>query len=124
MGKEEYLYRLSLLQEEANKLEEQINIVNQQINEFEILKLSLEKIDEGREILAGLGKGVFVKSETKEKELFVNVGCGIVVKKNIQDTGEIVDKQIKQMFQLKVNLLHQIEQINIELQNLVERAGE
>jgi len=126
MTKEEYLFKLSLLQQEANKLEEQIQLINQQVSELEILKMSLEKIDkiEEKEILASLGKGIFIKAEKKENELFVNIGEGVVVKKTSKETCDIIDKQIKQLEEIKINLLSEIEKINFQLQELVKEARE
>ena len=125
-----------MLQQEAGKIEEQVQIINSQIQEFEILKLSLEKLDlemlplqkvakdsglkPTTEILAPLGKGIFFKSELKDKELFVNVGNGIVVKKNPAEAGKVINKQIKQMEDIRGKLLNEIEKINFQLQELVQ----
>ena len=126
MQNQEYLMKLSILQEEAKRLEEQINIVNNQLGEFEMLKMSLNNLN-GGEILAGLGKGLYVKSEIKEKELFVNVGAGIVVKKSKDETEKIINRQIIQMAELKDVLLHEIEKINMQMKYLVDiiqKSGE
>ena len=119
MENQEYIMKLSMLQEEAKKLEEQMNIVNNQAGEFEILKMSLNNLNHG-EILAGLGKGLYVKSEIKEKELFVSVGAGVVVKKSKDETEKIIDSQLVQMAELKDVLLHEIEKINIQMKFLID----
>jgi len=124
MAKEDYLIKLSMIQQQAEKLQEQVQIVNQQIAEFEILNSSLDKIEKSKEkeILANLGKGIFIKSEIKDKELFVNVGQGIVVKKRAEETIHIINKQVRELEELKANLLGEIEQINFQLQELLEEA--
>jgi prefoldin alpha subunit len=122
MAKEDYLIKLSMMQQEAEKLQEQVQIINQQIAEFEVLKLSLGNIGENKEILANLGKGVFIKSEIKDKELFVNIGQGIVVRKNADEACKIIDKQISELGELKRNILQEIEKINSNLQELLEEA--
>jgi len=124
MAKEDYLLRLSLLDQESNRLQEQLQVVNREISELESLRLSIEKLDKTKEkeILANLGRGIFIKSEVKEKELFVNVGSNVVLKKKPQDTIKIIDKQISQLDELKQNLLGEIEKINSKLQELVEEA--
>jgi len=122
MAKEDYLIKLSMMQQEAEKLQEQVGIINQQIAEFEVLKLSLSNIGENKEILANLGKGVFVKSEIKDKELFVNIGQGIIVRKNVDEACKIIDKQISELGELKRNILHEVEKINSNLQELLEEA--
>lgn len=122
MVKEDYLLRLSILEQEARKLQEQIQIINQQISELEILNSSLNNLENEKEILANLGKGIFVKSKIKEKELFVNVGSGIILKKTPEETGKIIKKQIVQLEEIKKNLFNGIEQINRELQDLIIKA--
>lgn len=122
MAKEDYLIKLSMMQQEAEKLQEQVGIINQQVAEFEVLKLSLSNIGENKEILANLGKGVFVKSEIKDKELFVSIGEGVVVRKNVDEAYKIIDKQIAELGELKKNILHEVEKINSNLQELLEEA--
>jgi len=125
MAKEELLFRLSMLEQEAKKLQEQIELINQQQEEFEILKGSLKKIDSSKEkeFLASLGKGIFIKSEIKDKKLFVNVGEGIVVKKKPEEAIEIIDKQIKELNKLRVSLMEQLENLNSEMRKLVESVS-
>jgi len=124
MTNENYILQLSRIQEEAKKLEEQLNIINNQIKEFEILKESLDNIDKTKNenFLASLGKGVFIETKINNKELFVNVGNNIVLKKNVKETNEIIDKQIKELNKIKEEIEKSIENLNIELQFLVEEA--
>ena len=124
MAKQDYLLKLSILQQEAGKIEEQLQLVNQQIAEFEILKMSLEKISKsGREeILAPVGKGVYLRTKPLENELFVNIGANIVLKKTPKEAEKIIDSQINELGKLKEDLVGNIEKINLQLQNLVEEA--
>ncbi|MBU1136603.1 MAG: prefoldin subunit alpha [Nanoarchaeota archaeon] len=123
MTKEEYIFQFNMLQKEAEKMQEQLQIINQQIAEFEILKLSLEKIENHKEeMLSSLGKGIFIKTKPLEKELFVNIGNGIVLKKTTKDTEKIIEKQVKQLEDIKQSLLTEIEKINMELQRVLEQA--
>ncbi|MEK6820408.1 MAG: prefoldin subunit alpha [Nanoarchaeota archaeon] len=124
MKKEEYLLRLSMLEQEANKIEEQIGIINQQISELEVLKLSLKNLSrtEEKEVLAPLGRGIFFKSELKEKELFVNVGREVVVKKSPEETAEIIEVQVSQMRAIKEHLISNITEVRMQLEDVVEQA--
>ena len=121
MANEELLYQISLLEQEAKNMEDNIKAVNEQISEFETLKLSLGSLD--KEILAGLGKGIFLKSKVEDGSLLVNVGCNILVKKNKTQASSIIDKQIKEMEELKIKLVSHIEHLNNELNSLVEKAS-
>ena len=111
-----------MLQEEDRKIEEQTGMVNGQLIEFQQILDGLEKIEKNneKEILTGLGKGIYVKSEIKEKELFVNIGNGVVLKKTNKETREIIKKQIMQLDEVKQHLLNEIEKINLQLKFLVD----
>ena len=124
MAKEEYIFKLSLMQQEAEKMQEQLQIVNQQIQEFEVLKLSLNNLEKEKEkeFLASLGRGIFIKGEIKDKELFVNVGNGVVVRKKPEENCNIIDKQVRELAELKRNLLLELEKVNFQLQELLEEA--
>lgn len=124
MANEEILMKLNFFQQQSEKMQEHVQIINQQISEFEVLKLSLEKLDENsnKEILAPLGKGIFLKSKPLEREFFVNVGENIVVKRNTKDTCKIIDRQINELEGIKTKILENIQQINEELENLLEEA--
>ncbi len=124
MGKEEYLMQLSMLEQQAREIQQQVSLVNQKINELSVLKISLEKLHETREkeFLAPLGEGVFVKAKLEEKELFVNVGSKIIVRKSIKDTEAIIDKQQGQLEDVRAELEGNIELLNKELQKIVNKA--
>ena len=122
MAKEDYLLKLSILEQEAKRLYENIQIVSQQISELNSLKSSLNDLGEKKEILANLGRGVLLKSEIKDKELFVNIGAGVVLKKSPEDVQKIIENQVKQLEEIKKNLSDGIEQINEQIQNLIIKA--
>lgn len=125
MVKENYLLKLSLFEQETNKLQESIQAVNQQILEFESLKLSINKINgKEKDILANLGKGVFIKSEIKDKNLFVNVGSGIVLRKSPLETAEIIDMQVEELKKLKQSFVQNIVEIDSQVQELISQAQE
>ena len=120
--KKETVLQISLLEEEAKKIEEEILTIDKQILEFKSLLESLEEIKkaEKKEILASLGKGVFIKTELKEKNFFVNVGGGVVVKKKHDETKKIIEKQIRELEELKKNLVKELEKIDFSLKKLAE----
>lgn len=117
---EELLYKISLLEQEAKKLEENIKSINTQVQEFESIKSSLFGLD--KELLAGLGKGIYFKSQALENDLLVNIGCNILVKKSREETSKLIDNQIKELEQLKLKLLEHIENLNKEMGNLIGKA--
>lgn len=124
MAKEEILLKLSMLEQKSEEIKQQIEAVESQISELESLKLSLKKIDKskGKEMLASLGRGIFLKTKVEDDKLFVNVGSKIVVKKTPSETIEIIDAQTNEMENIKRNLLGAIEQVNVNLSEIFEEA--
>lgn len=124
MAKEDFLIRLSLLEQQANQIEEQIVQVEQQIQEMQVLSLNIGKLgkEKEKEILAPVGRGIFSKAELKEDKFFVNVGCGIFLKKNGDEASKIVNNQIEKLRQMKIELIEIISNINSELEKVVQEA--
>jgi len=124
MANEEILIKLSMLEQQANEQAEKIQAIDNQISELESLKFSMGKIEKtkGKDMLAPLGRGIFLKTEVKDDKVFVNVGSRTLVKKTFKEAGEIIDTQIREISQIKHHLMHNIEEINMQLQKLLEEA--
>jgi len=110
-SREEIIMKASLIEKHLNELNERIEYVIQQILELEEFKSNLKFLKEakGKEILATLGKGIYAKSLCQDENLFVNVGAGIVVKKTLKETEEIITSQIKNLHEAKTSLLASLE---------------
>ena len=57
----------------------------------------------------------------KEKELFVEVGAGIIVKKSLADTKKIALEQIGKLTEMKIHLNSEMNLLNSEVENLVRK---
>jgi prefoldin alpha subunit len=121
MANEEILFKLSMLEQQAQEMKQQIESVDLQIRELESLKLSLEKLNENpsNEMLAPIGRGIFVKAELKEKDLFVNVGSNVIVKRTCNEAGEILTKQIEEISKIKRGIENNIGEIESQFLELV-----
>jgi prefoldin alpha subunit len=119
-----------LKMQEANQrsqeLDQQLKIVEQQIGELESFKGAIETIEgtKENEILASIGKGVYIKSEMKEKELFVDVGSGIFVKKKLPETKNVAEEQVKKLHEMRIQLTLELTTLNSELETLISKAQE
>ena len=60
--------QLSLMEQEAVKLQEQMQLIDQQVLDMETLKQSIGEIEKGKgkEIMANLGKNVFIKTYLRQ----------------------------------------------------------
>lgn len=117
--------KILVLQEESQRLkeiEESLEIIERQIAELDKFSndLNLLEKSEEKEILAPLGKGVYIKSEIKSKEVVVDVGAGVFVKKNISQTKEIISNQLEKLRKMKALQNIEIENSNARLKNIIK----
>jgi len=106
---------------QSREIEEQLNIIEEQLVQLEEFKRNLNDLDKTKEneILASLGKGVFIKSDIKDKKLYVDVGSNVFVRKSPIMAIETVDEQLKRLGEMKIQLSTQIESIHLDLQGII-----
>ncbi len=126
MDQQQYFLRMQMLGQEAEKIEQQIQIIEQQIGEMNAVRETLEAIKSGKEteILANLGKGIFAKADlrSKDKNLFVNVGKDVAVKKTPEETLKIIDEQVKRLVEGKADFVDRISELQENMQALLMEA--
>ncbi|MFH1399524.1 MAG: prefoldin subunit alpha [Candidatus Woesearchaeota archaeon] len=96
--KEKY-YELQMIQEHLKQLQQQAEALDEQYNElggaFRAIE-DIEKSKPGEEILLPISSGIFLKASIKDsKDLLVNVGTNVLVKKDTEKTKEILKDRIK-----------------------------
>ena len=112
-----------MIEQEANQLNEQVRLIEQNIREMAELKESLEEIEKlkkGDEILANLGKRIFIPVEIKDKNLIVDVGNRKFVKKSVLETGRIIDEQIEDLMNARGQIAERLEDLQEEMKNLID----
>lgn len=97
---EKYL-QLQILGQEIEQIQKQLKMMNQNLLILASLEEGLsdfEKVKKGSEILIPLGQGIFAKADLKDnKNLFMNVGNGVVVVKEVKEVKETVISQISEI---------------------------
>jgi len=108
---QELMMRASLIEKHLHELNDRADYVSQQIYELEEFKNNLKflKDAKNKEVLASLGKGLYLKSSCQDNNFFVNVGAGIVLKKTPEETAEIITSQVKNLHEAKTSLLASLE---------------
>ena len=96
---QETIFKAQYLQQQMQQISENIEFLNKEIQELDVFNHSLKHLSnvKEKEMFASLGKGVYLKSqieEKSEKELLVEVGARVLVKKTPEETQEIIKKQI------------------------------
>jgi prefoldin alpha subunit len=123
MPNEDMIIKLSLLEQQSEELKKRLETINSQISDLESLKASLEKLEKNKEILSPLGRGIFIKTEVRDDELYVNVGNKVIVRKGFKDTAAIIEKQVKELEEIKIVTSGQMDEITCLLQGLMQEAS-
>ena len=122
---QEILQRAMQLRQESEYAEQQLQFVVQQIGELQDFEKGLEFLERSKEkeILAPLGKGVYVKADRKEEgKIFVEVGAGIVLKKTPAEARETIKGQIKRFQEARIQLNHQLHEHALEFQKMLAQV--
>ena len=121
---QELFYRLNLYEQQIRHLQEQLQAVEQSSVELESLSLALEELKgkKDSEIMAPIGRGIFIKSKILEETLLVDIGGKNFVKKTIGETRKLIDDQVGKLEQVKKELEDNTENLSNEIQELISKA--
>ena len=72
--------------------------------------------------MANFGRGIYVKAKLLSEELTVNIGNGNHVTKSIDETKDLLEKQIKKLDKIKEELSEALEKTGEELTKLMQDA--
>jgi len=124
MAGEQYIIELAQLEQEADRYQEQMQMLDQQIEEIQSIQRSLNEIDKSKEntIYANLGKNIFIKTQITGKDLLVDVGNKTFVKKDIPGTIKVIEDQITKIIEAKGKIVTKLQEIQENMQKIVEQA--
>lgn len=119
------MFELEGLNKQSQENEERLKIVEQQIAELQGFEKNLGELEtnKNKEVLASLGKGVFIKADLREEDLFVEVGSGILVKKSLGDSKKIAEQQNKKLLEMKTQLISENESISEKMKKALEKIN-
>jgi prefoldin alpha subunit len=114
---QELMFKLSMFEQQIQNINQQLQAVEKAITDMTSLNLGLDELKgkQGEEILAQIGRGIFVKAKLISEDLTVDVGGKNFVKKSIPDTQKIINEQIKRLEEAKEELGKAMEEINGQL---------
>jgi prefoldin alpha subunit len=121
---EEIMFKLHQAHEQSKDIEGKMQIVEQQISELQKFGQTLSDLGENpnKEILAPLGKGVFIKSDIKDDKLFVDVGSGVLLKKSVDEAKNIIEEQKNRLNGMKTHLIMENDSLAESMRGLIEEA--
>ncbi|OIO40862.1 prefoldin subunit alpha [Candidatus Pacearchaeota archaeon CG09_land_8_20_14_0_10_30_9] len=121
---EEINQRFRIFEREIAQIQEQLQAIEQATLDLSQINFGLDEIPKNKdsEILAPIGRGIFVKAKIISDELTVDVGEGTFVKKTIPETKKIILEQIEKLNNMKNDLENELEKINQEITNIMQEV--
>lgn len=120
--KQEQIIQMQALEQEADALNQQLQLIEQNLSEIKDLGASLEEIEkkDNKSILVNIGKKIYLPVEIKENDLFVEIGKGNFVKKTNSDTKKIIKEQIERLGLAKEDVIKRLNELQEEANNLMQ----
>ena len=118
---QEKIIQIQGLEQEFNQLNQQLQLIEQNILEIQELHRCLDEIEKSdeKEMLANLGKGIYIPVEIKDKKLTVEVGDKNFVRKSIPDTKKIIEEQNEKLVLSKKDAEERLMQLQSEIECLL-----
>lgn len=121
---EELNQKFQVYEQQIMQIQEQLRAIEQATLDMSQISFGLDEIPKNKdsEILAPIGRGIFVSAKIISEELTMDVGEGTFVKKSISDTKEIISEQIEKLNQMRKDLENELEKINDEITRTMEES--
>jgi len=109
--------KLGIFEQQVRALQEQMEAVEKAILDLTSLKNGLEEIKgkKDHEILAQMGRGIFVKAKLLSEDLIVDVGGKNFVNKDIKSTQKTIGEQLLKLNSIREELDEHLEKMNQEI---------
>ena len=121
---QELMFKLQMFEQQAQQIQQQMQAVGQAVIDMTSLDFGLSELvsKEGKEIMAPVGRGIFVKAKLISEELVVDVGSKNFVTKTIPQTKELIKGQIDKLSEVQGELEKNLRQIGEEFNNMIMEA--
>jgi len=122
MEQQEMIFRLQMMEQQMQQLQQQMEAVAKGIGELESLDAGLDEIPDsiGKEILAQIGKGIYVKAKIISDELTVNIGGNNFVPRKVPEAKKMIREQVKKLKDVEKELGENIETTNSEFMKMIQ----
>lgn len=115
------------LQQQIEQISEHVEMLNQQNMEIDVSIMAIKEVGKteiGKEILAPIANGIFLKSELKDNQrLVVNVGSEVTVEKTIQETAELLERQKEKTSSKIIEANEVLKELNEEAMKIYEEVS-
>ncbi|MBT7903165.1 prefoldin subunit alpha [Candidatus Woesearchaeota archaeon] len=111
-----------MIEQQMKQAQQQVQKVDSQLGEIQIIIKGLKDLQESSkddEILVPISSGIFVKGKIENpNDFLVNVGSGIIVNKNFEETVSLLEEQLVELEKFRIEAMNQVQQMAINSQNL------
>lgn len=122
---EKYM-EFQVLQQQMEQVSKYLEELDGKVHEFVQTRTSLKKIAEMplSEAFVSLAPGIFAQAEMKENQKFiVNVGANVMVEKTVPQISEMLDRQIKEISQVQIQMDQNLQSLNTRINELVKELS-
>lgn len=114
---QEMILKFQMFEQQIRAIQEQLQAVEQAIVEIGGLNIGLDDLigKTGEEILAPIGRGIYVKAKLASEDLTVEIGNKSFVKKTIPEAKKLIQTQIGKLEKAREDLNSELDKINNEL---------
>jgi len=114
---QELIIKLSMYEQQIKQTHKQLQAVEQAIIDITSIVSGLDELkgSKDQEILAPIGRGIFVKTKLISEDLIVDIGDKNFVTKDIESTKKIIQEQIEKLEKARIQLEKILDEINEEL---------
>lgn len=115
---------IQLLEAQLQEIEQQLELIDKEINEFRIAKLALDEVKKGKETLAQVGKNIFTKTKIVDDNYFlVEVGFGVFCRKNREEVKKFFDEKENNFEEAKQKITEEAQKLVIKLTRIKEELA-
>jgi prefoldin alpha subunit len=115
---QELIFKFQMFEQQAQQIQQQLQAIEHALVEMNSLNFGLDELvgSKDKEVMAPIGRGIFVKAKLLSEELTVDIGGKNFVKKSIEDTKKLIEEQIKKLEDVKGDLNENLEMLSKELE--------
>lgn len=110
------------MQQQMQQIQKQVQLTADQVMEMEFIKNSLSDmsaVKKGERILCPISNGIFVDAKIEDPgSFYVNVGSGVVVKKDLDGAKKLMDSQKGEVENVRQQMLSQVTELSTRLQDI------
>lgn len=116
---QELARKFQIFEQQIRMLQEQLNAVERTTLDLQSLDLGLDDLKDGKdkEVLAQVGRGIFVKAKILSDDLLVDIGGKNFVTKSIENTKKVLQEQIDKLNKIREDLEKELDKVNYEITN-------